>query len=234
MEFLKEEFKDMINKGQWIILPHSKVKELPGLRLSPPGVVPQRDRRPCWIVDYSWWNVNQETLPLAPKGAMQFGHTLDCILREILLADPAYGPPEMMKVDIADGFYQIQLNVDHIPKLGVVFPTKEGKEQLVAFPLVLPMGWVNSPPAFCAAMETSADLANTRIQEEGNPPPHTFDTLASKQDDESKREPSLDIPKTARDHCLPKGQRRKLLQYVEVFVDDFLGLAQGRWGKQRV
>ena len=123
VEFLEEEFKDMINKSQWIILPYSKVKRLPGLRLSPPGVVPQRDRRPRWIVDYSWWNVNQETLPLAPKEAMQFGHALDRILREILLVDPANGPPEMMKVDIADGFYRIQLNFDNIPKLGVVFPT---------------------------------------------------------------------------------------------------------------
>ena len=51
VEFLEEEFKDMINKWQWIILPYSKVKRLPGLRLSPQGVVPQRDRRPCWIVD---------------------------------------------------------------------------------------------------------------------------------------------------------------------------------------
>ena len=159
VEFLEEEFKDMINKGQWIILPYSKVKELPGLRLSPPRVVPQRDRRPRWIVDYSWWNVNQETLPLAPKGAMQFGNTLDHILREILLADPAYGQTEMMKVDIADGFYRIQLNVNDISKLGVVFPTKEGKEPLVAFPLVLPMGWVNSPPAFCAVTETSAVIS---------------------------------------------------------------------------
>ena len=40
VEFLEEEFKDMINKGQWIILPYSKVKKMPGLRFSPPGVVP--------------------------------------------------------------------------------------------------------------------------------------------------------------------------------------------------
>ena len=31
----------------------------------------QRGRRPRWIVDYSWWDVNDETLPLAPKEAMQ-------------------------------------------------------------------------------------------------------------------------------------------------------------------
>jgi len=39
--FLQEEFKDMMSKGQWLVLPYSAVKDLPGLRLSPPGVVPQ-------------------------------------------------------------------------------------------------------------------------------------------------------------------------------------------------
>lgn len=43
-DFLNEEFIDMINKGQWIILPYSSVQHLPGLRVSPPGVVPQRKR----------------------------------------------------------------------------------------------------------------------------------------------------------------------------------------------
>ena len=42
LEFLKEEFVDMIeNKGQWIVLPASEARKLPGLQVSPPGVVPQ-------------------------------------------------------------------------------------------------------------------------------------------------------------------------------------------------
>lgn len=173
----------MINKQQWIILPYSEAKELPGLRLSPPGVVPQRGRRPRWIVDYSWWKVNEETLPLAPKEAMQFGHALDRILREILLADPKLGPIYLSKLDISDGFYRINLAIDDIPKLGVVFPVKEGEEPLVAFPLVLPMGWANSPPIFSAATETSADLANEAIQRGDAPPSHPLDDLAATLDD---------------------------------------------------
>ncbi len=51
--FLAEEFVSMIQKGQWTILPFSAVKDFINLRISPPGVVPQRDRRPRWIVDYS-------------------------------------------------------------------------------------------------------------------------------------------------------------------------------------
>ena len=94
---------------------------------------------------------------------MQFGHALDRYLREILLSNPNNGPVYLLKLDIADGFYRIALNINDIPKLGVVFPSPEDEEPLVALPLVLPMGWKNSPPAFCATTETVADLANDAI-----------------------------------------------------------------------
>ena len=57
----------------------------------------------------------------------------------------------MIKVDISDGFYRINLRPADVPKLGVVFPTKPSAEPLVAFPLVLPMGWTHTPPYFAAA-----------------------------------------------------------------------------------
>ena len=150
----------MTKKEQWIVLPASAVENLPNIRLSPPGCVPQRNRRPRWICDYSWSDINKETIDLAAKESMQSGHALDRILREILLADPAMGSIQLMKFDIADGFYQICINIDDIPKLGVVFPTPPGEEQLIAFPLVLPMGWKNSPPIFTTATGIGADMAN--------------------------------------------------------------------------
>ena len=66
---------------------------------------------------------------------------LDHILRGNLLTDPSLGPVQLMKIDLSDGLYRIGLNVDGIPKLGVVFPAKPNQEPLIAFPLVLPMGW---------------------------------------------------------------------------------------------
>ena len=178
LEFLHEEFTDMIAKSQWVVLPADAVADLPGLRVSPPGVVPQRDRRPRWICGYTWSQVNQETLPLAPLEAMQFGHALDRILRELLLSDPALGPVHLLKLDISDGFYRVNLNVDDIPKLGVAFPTRPGEPKLVALPLVLPMGWKNSPPIFSAATETIADLANQRIRAGVTPAAHPLDVAA--------------------------------------------------------
>ena len=78
----------MIQKGQWLILPTSNVKDLPGLRVSPPGVVSQREHQPRWICDSDSLSVNDETLHLAAMGAMQFGHALNRILHKIILANP--------------------------------------------------------------------------------------------------------------------------------------------------
>jgi hypothetical protein len=84
----------------------------------------------------------------------------------------------MINLDLSDGFYCIGLIVDDMPKLGVIFPTLPGEEPLIAFPLVLPMGWKNSPPIFCTATETIADIANARINTNFNPPAHHLDELA--------------------------------------------------------
>jgi hypothetical protein len=109
---------------------------------------------------------------------MQFGHALDCILQKILLADPSYGSVHLIKIDIGNRFYRIALNIKDIPKLGVVFPTLSGEEQLVAFPLVLPMGWSNSPPIFSTDTETIADLANRRLKSTSTIVQHHLDDLA--------------------------------------------------------
>ena len=219
----------MIPKGQWTILPYSSIKHLPGLRLSPPGCVPQRDRRPRWICDYSFHGVNDDTADIVPVESMQFGQALDRILRHILLADPTLGPVYINKLDISDGFYRIWLRLQDIPKLGVVFPHKHGEEPLVAFPLVLPMGWKNSPPAFSAATETVADIANRRMSNLIKNPhkyikPHQYDTRA----DAVKCDQAIlnsSIPNITRDiHIAPK---KTPLAYVDVYVDDFINLAQG-------
>lgn len=103
----------MMRKGQLVVLPFEDVKDLPNLWLSPPGVVPQREQRPCWIVDFSFYDINEETLPLVVD-SMQFGHALEHILREILLSNPNHRPVQLMKVDLSDGFNRLCLNIDDI------------------------------------------------------------------------------------------------------------------------
>ena len=111
----------MVAKGQWVVLPYSVAKRLPGLRLSPPGVKIERDRRPRWIGDYSFNTINAETLPICDLSAMQYGRCLDRLLREIVYADPKLGPVHTIKADVSDGFYRIGLGPSDAAKLGLVF-----------------------------------------------------------------------------------------------------------------
>ena len=110
---------------------------------------------------------------------MQFGNTLPRLVRHLVLADPKHGPTQLIKVDIADGFYRIGLRPCDVPKLGVMYLGYPGEPPLVAFPITLPMGWTNSPPLFCSATETIADLANEAILKWRHPQPHRLDSIAS-------------------------------------------------------
>lgn len=281
IEFLREEFATMIEQHFWIILPYSCVESLPYLRISPMGVVPQNDRRPRTIVDYTFSGINQATVPLAPTEAMQFGRALERLIQRIHQANKRFGPVYMIKVDISDGFYRLQLSPGSVPMLGVVFPTGLGEEPLVALPLVLPMGWVSSPPFFCAITESIADVANAALQLRSTTP--ATHPLASTADNPAERkevprrptalpldsivcvDPTPVAPSTASSEQLPileesvtpgrKKPIRKLghlppplsigvprpahsqplqryvpkrpLAYVDLYMDDFLGLAQG-------
>jgi hypothetical protein len=69
----------MVNKkAQWLVFPYDAIKHLPNLRISPMGLrLPQHDRRPHTIVDYTFFGLNNDTVPiLAPRDAMQFGNAL--------------------------------------------------------------------------------------------------------------------------------------------------------------
>ena len=232
---------DMIDKGHWIVMPLSAAKGLPHLRLSPIGVVPQHERRPRTIVDYSFYGVNDETQPVAPLDSMQFGRALERLIRHIVTADPKHGPVKLIKVDLADGFYRVWLEVADIPKLGVIFPHAPGEEPLVALPLALPMGWVNSPPIFCAATETIADIANARIRRHEHPRLHRLDEIANSSP------PTESIPDVAGPSSLGGSSNlwpipvpvpteldpnlmpgsRQALAAIDIYVDDFCGAAQG-------
>ena len=78
----------MMRKGHWALLPARLVILEPDSRLSPLGVVPQRDQRPRTISDCTCFGINPETLRLAPPEAMQFGQALQQILCEIHGANP--------------------------------------------------------------------------------------------------------------------------------------------------
>ena len=79
-------------QGFWTVLPLATALILAHLRLSSLGLVPQRNRRPRLIVDYTFSGINPDTARLAPHKAMQFGHALYRVLAHIVYADARYGP----------------------------------------------------------------------------------------------------------------------------------------------
>ena len=168
----------MCKRRHTMVLPFSAVKRLRGVRISPPGVVPQHDRRPRTICDLTFSGVNEATINLAHKDAMQFGTALRRLLFQIHRADPSWGPVYMSKVDIADGFYNVSVNANGAKHFGIVLPARPGEEQLVLFFLSLPMGWVSSPPVFSALTESVADVTNKYAATSWSPPPHRQDSAA--------------------------------------------------------
>jgi hypothetical protein len=115
------------------------------------------------ISDYSYFEVNKDTLNIAPSKAMQFGRTLWRLLYRIHHANTKFGPVYMSKVDLLDGFYRLWLQPEDTMRLAVLFPSRPNEPDLIGIPLTNPMGWVSSPMNFCACTETVANLANEGI-----------------------------------------------------------------------
>ena len=65
LQFLREELLEFSQKGFWLVLPYRVIKYLraqgllSGVRVSPMGVIPQRNRRPRLIVDLTFSGVNE-------------------------------------------------------------------------------------------------------------------------------------------------------------------------------
>ncbi|KAI2494663.1 adenylate kinase [Fragilaria crotonensis] len=169
---------------------------------------------------------------------MQFGRALQRICKRIVHSNPQYGPVKMAKIDIADGFYRVWVQLRDILKLGVALPSAHGQAPLIAFPLALPMGWVESPPYFTALTETACDMANALLatQDVQLRHPHRLEVMASTPPASgggtltrvaTSRAPTPAGLDVSRSRPPPVGA-------VDVYVDDFLLLAQTKRQQTRV
>jgi hypothetical protein len=212
--FLMEDMYDYTSMRYWTVLPYSAVRHLPQLRLAPAGVVPQRERRPRPIMDYSYYDTNPSFLPMAPNHAMQFGKALPRILQRLTYCNPAFGPPLLAKIDLADGYYRVPVSATASLHLAVVLPPDKGSVNLIALPLSLPMGWNHSPPYFCAYTESVADMANSQHFPLDHP------LLAQTQ---LFQEPQQQFATSAQ---VLGSSTTPPLQYTDVYLDDFILIAQ--------
>jgi hypothetical protein len=211
---------DYIRMGYWLVLPYHAVRHYANLRISPAGVVPQRERRPRPIMDYSYSGVNQDSFPIQPHQSMQFGSTLQRLLQRLVYCNPFHGPPLLAKLDLADGYYRVPLSPAAALQLAVVIPNDLPGPHLVAIPLTLPMGWSHSPPYFCAYTETIADMANATYGD--HHPPHPL--LDASQTSSTSLPPT---PNQFHPSAIVLGsENTQPLAFHDVYIDDFITIAQ--------
>ena len=113
---------------------------------------------------------------------------------------------------IKDGFWRLDCEDGEEWNFAYVLPQEEGQPVKLVVPTSLQMGWIESPPYFCAAAETGRDVAVDYVETAfGSVEAHKFQKYsASGKDFES-------LPKTSTDG--------KLSYLVECYVDDYISLA---------
>jgi hypothetical protein len=110
--------------------------------------------------EYEYEYANTNTLPPTPPGLATSG----CSTRPyIYLKDRRR---RRLHAHLARCGYHTHprcLDVATIPILGALVPNFPDEEPLVAFPMILPMGWIDSPQYFCTVMETIVLLENLQF-----------------------------------------------------------------------
>jgi hypothetical protein len=169
--FVKESIVK-VKAGQAKLVLWEDIKDDPPLQLKimPIAAIPHKSKAFWSILDLSFCLglknggfldlVNNATVKMAPRGALdQLGHALSLIIHAFAKADDAY-KIFMAKWDIKDGFWRMDCKAGKEFNFAYVLLQKEGKPTMLVVPTSLQMGWVESPPYFCAATKTARDIAS--------------------------------------------------------------------------
>ncbi len=118
----------------------------------------------------------------------------------------------MAKWDIKDSFWRLNCQAGEEYNFAYVLPQEEGAPTTLVIPTSLQMGWIESPGFFCAASETSRDVAAQYCQAPvGSLPTHKFERFITGSAEYAKL-PDVTL------------QDRPTRFLIEVFVDDFMSL----------
>jgi hypothetical protein len=227
LQHFAQEATEKVNAGQAKIVEWDSIKDNPPtqLKISPIAAIPHKSRGFRSILDLSFSlrlknggilpSVNDTTIKTAPKGALdQLGHSLSRIIHAFAESDDSQDVNIFMaKWDVKDGFWRMMCEEGEEWNFAYVLPQRAGETVKLVVPTSLQMGWVESPPYFCAASETARDIAmdymNTRV---GSLPSHKF-THYTRGDDEATLLPETNVY-----------QGTTLRYNVEVYVDDVMSI----------
>ena len=171
IEQLKGEIAAKVKEKQCRVVLWDDIKNDPSkqMKVSPLAMIPHKSRGFRVILDLSFRlklkkggylaSVNEETTLEAPAGAIdQLGHSLSRIIHAFAEADED-AKVFMAKFDIKEGFWRLSCETGEEWNFCYVLPQEEGEPTRLVVPTSLQMGWVESPPYFCAASETARDVA---------------------------------------------------------------------------
>jgi hypothetical protein len=181
------ESKGKVRVGQAKLVIWDNIKDNPPLQLkvSPIAAIPHKSKAFHSILDLSFClclinggvldYVNNAMVKMAPQGALdQLGHALSRIIHAFAKVDDD-AKIFMAKWDIKDGFWQMDSKAGEEYNFAYVLPQEEGKPTTLVVPTSLQMGWVESPPYFCAATETARNITSNYCDTPvGSLPNHKF------------------------------------------------------------
>ena len=188
IEYFKSEIEHKIAAGQARVVEWESIKDdlPPELKISPLALVPHKSRKFRAILDLSFRlrlqsgevapSVNEASEKAAPRAACeQLGHVLNRIIHAFAEADED-AKIFMAKFDIKDGFCLLDCAEGEEWNFAYVMPQEEGQPIRLVVPTSLQMGWIESPPFFCAATETGRDVAEDYVEAPvGSLPEHKFE-----------------------------------------------------------
>jgi len=141
------------------------------------------------------------------------GQVLWHLVHTIAQSNPKHGPIIFAKWDIKDGFWRLVVSESDawhfcyvLPHINELDPIKLVK------PICLQMGWMESPPLFCMASETVHDMIQEFVEEEKEFAEHPLEALC--------------IPEDISKVTVEDNEIEEVLCLMEVYMDDFVGLAQ--------
>jgi len=221
---LQEEALEKVQQGYAHIIKWDDVAQdlHPNVKISPLAAVQHKSHTYHAILDLSFQShisklklnsINGTTNPCLLHQSMdQLGKVLPHFVHQIACTDPDPSPIYFAKWDIKDGFWHLVVSMENAWQFCYILPRvhKDNTIKLVV-PTCLQMGWCKSPPLFCTTSKTMCNIAQELLDNTALLPPHKLKKLCIPD--------SLALPK------LGNHQITKILQSLDVYVDNFIGLA---------
>lgn len=223
---LTAEVEEKVAAGQARIVDWMDIRDNPPvqLKISPISMIPHKSRKYRTILDLSFSlrlkdggripSVNEASIKSAPKGSIdQIGHSLSRIIHA--MADASEDAKVFMaKWDVKDGFWRMDCQEGEEWNFAYVLPEHGRASTKLVVPRSLQMGWIESPPYFCAASETARDVAEAYIEMPLGKGPKNSLIQYSQTSSEYNSLPA----------CNEK-DNDPFKYLIEVYVDDFMGLS---------